>query len=86
MDGAYGFSIGGPKYSTEETDAAIHAAIEEPDEAKAKEMFGKLEQQFKEDTMFVNLYQELKGSVVGSKIKGYTNIERGYVDITNFYK
>ncbi len=86
MDGAYGFSIGGPKYSTEETDAAIHAAIEETDEAKAKEMFGELEQQFKEDTMYVNLYQELKGSVVGSKIKGYTNIERGYVDITNFYK
>ena len=49
-------------------------------------MFGELEQQFKEDTMYVNLYQELKGSVVGSKIKGYTNIERGYVDITNFYK
>lgn len=85
-DGAYGFSIGGPKYSTDEITDAINAAIQETDESKAKEMFGELEQQFKEDTVFVNLYQELHGAVISSDLKGYSYIERGTIDITNFYK
>lgn len=85
-DGAYGFSIGGPKYSTDEIDAAIHAAIEEKDEDKAKEMFGELENQFKEDTMYLNLYEDLKAAVVAKDIKGYSHRERGFIDLTTFYK
>lgn len=84
--GAYGFSIGGPKWTTDEIDAAIQAAIEEKDEAKAKEMLGDIEKQFKEDTVYVNMYEDLKAAVVAKDIKGYSHIERGFIDITSLYK
>ena len=81
-----GFVIGGPKATTPEIDAAITEAIEETDEAKAKEELGALEQVMKDETIVSNLYPEMKAAIVGADIKGYTTRERGAVDITNFYK
>lgn len=85
-DGAYGFSIGGPKYSTDELTAEIFAAVEEKDETKAKQMFADLENKFKEDVTYLNLFENLKGSVIAKDLKGFRHIERGYIDITGFYK
>lgn len=86
MGGVYGFSIGGPKWTTEEIHNSIIAAIEEPDEAKAKEMFGAFEQMCKENTYYTDLFTEMHGNVIASDIKGFQHIERGFIDITNFYK
>lgn len=81
-----GFVIGGPKWTTDEIDAAITEAIKETDEAKAKEELGALEQTMKEQFIVSNLYPELKSSVINKDLKGYTTRERGFMDLTNFYK
>ena len=81
-----GFVIGGPKATTPEIDAAITDAIEEMDEAAAKEKTGAIEQTMKDECIVSNLYPETKAAIVASDIKGYTTRERGAVDITNFYK
>ncbi len=81
-----GFVIGGDKYTTDELDAAIQEAIEEADEAKAKEELSAIEQTFKADVLVVNLYPQMQSMVTGSALKGATTRERSYVDITNFYR
>jgi peptide/nickel transport system substrate-binding protein len=80
------FTIGGTKYTTEELENSIYAAIEEPDEAKAKEMFRGVEEYIKENTMLTNICPEMHGVVIANDLKGFTTMERGYLDVTNFYK
>lgn len=81
-----GFVIGGPKTTTPEIDAAITELIEEKDTGKAKEEAGALEQTMKDQMIVSNLYPEMKAVITGTDIKGYTTRERGFMDITNFYK
>lgn len=81
-----GFVIGGPKITTPEIDAAITKLIEEKDTGKAKEEAGALEQTMKDQMIVSNLYPEMKAVITGTDIKGYTTRERGFMDITNFYK
>ena len=84
--GVHGFSIAGPKWTTDEIDAAIEKAINEPDEAKAKEMFADLEKQFKDMTLYCNIYEELHSSIAAKDIKGFAIMERQYFDATTLYK
>ncbi len=79
------FCIGGPKYTTPEVDSAIQAFIEEPDEAKAKEMGAALEQTWKDEMWFSNTYAEMHAAVVSKDLKGYNTLERGFLDMTGFY-
>ena len=81
-----GFIIGGPKVTTEEMNTLVHDIIAEEDNETAKGMIGELEQLMKADFIQCNLYPELKAGVVAKDIKGYNLIERGFVDITGFYK
>lgn len=80
------FKIGGPQFTTEEIENAIYAGIEEPDAAKAKQMFGELEQKLKEEVFLTNICPEMKAVVTAGDLKGYTSIERGFLDVTNFYR
>ena len=80
------FCIGGPKWTTEEIENAIYAAIEEPDVAKAKEMFKELELSLKEQTILTNICPEMHGVVIAKDLKGFSHIERGFLDVTNFYR
>lgn len=81
-----GFVIGGPKITTPEIDSAITELVEEKDTDKAKEESGALEQKLKEQCIVSNLYTEMKASIVGSTIKGYSTRDRGFLDPTNFYE
>ena len=80
------FVIGGPKYTTPELEESIHAFISEPDEAKAAEMAKEIEQTFKDGCWYSNTYCELHAALTNPQLKGYSTIERGYLDCTNFYK
>ena len=80
------FTIGGTKYTTEELENSIYAAIEEPDETRAKEMFRDVEMYIKENCMLTNICPELHGVVTAKDLKGFTTIERGFIDVTNFYR
>ena len=80
------FVIGGPKYTTPEIEESIHAFISEPDEAKAAEMAKEIEQTFKDGCWYSNTYCELHAALTNPQLKGYSTIERGYLDCTNFYK
>ena len=80
------FWIGGPKWTNEEIENLVYAAIEEPDEAKAKEMLGQVEQLMKENVMVSNIAAEMKATVMAGDLKGFTTIERGFMDPTNFYR
>ena len=81
-----GFCVGGPKYTTEEIDAAVHEFIAEKDEEKAKEEALALEETFKDGCWYSNTYAEMHAALTAPDIKGYSTIERGYLDCTNFYK
>ena len=81
-----GVVIGGPKYATPEYDEKVAAIIAETDEAKTKELVLDLENQMKDERLCSNLYTEMKASVTAADIKGYTTIERGYIDVTTLYK
>lgn len=83
---ASGFVIGGPKTTTDEIDSLIQEAIEETDQAAAKEKLGELEQIMKEQNIVSNLYPEMHAVVLGSNIKGLATIERGLLSITEFYE
>ena len=85
-DIAGGFIIGGPKVTTDETDALIHEIIREEDQDAAKEKIAQLEQIMKDGCIQTNLYPELKASVIAKDLKGYGTIERGFIDITSLYK
>lgn len=80
------FTIGGTKWTTEELENAIYAAIEETDEAKAKEMFRDVELYIKDNTMLTNICPEMHGVVIAKDLKGFSTIERGFIDVTNFYR
>ena len=80
------FCIGGSKYTTPEIDAAVTAFIEEKDEEKAKEILKDLENTWKADMYYSNTYPEMHAALTAAGIKGYNTIERGFVDITGFYK
>ena len=80
------FTIGGTKYTTEELENSIYAAIEEPDEAKAKEMWKGVEEYIKENTMLTNICPEMHAVIAAKDLKGFSTIERGYIDVTNFYR
>ena len=36
--------------------------------------------------MLTNICPEMHGAVISNDLKGFTTIERGYLDVTNFYK
>lgn len=80
------FVIGGPKTTTDEIDTAITEIIEDKDEEDAKVKIGDLEQTLKKDTITSNLYPQMRAAVLNKDLKGYTTLERGFVDPTNFYK
>ncbi len=80
------FHIGGPQVTTPEMDELAHAIIAETDTAAAKEKLAELEQIFKRDAIEADLYPELKAAVVSVDVKGFASLERGFVDITSFYK
>ena len=61
-------------------------AIEEPDEAKAKEMWKGVEEYIKENTMLTNICPEMHAVIAAKDLKGFSTIERGYLDVTNFYR
>ena len=81
-----GTVFGGPKATTPEIDAAITDAIQEPDEAEAKEKMATVENLMKEVCACTELYPEMVGAVVSDNVKGYTTRERGYVDATMLYE
>ncbi len=80
------FCIGGAKWTTPEIEEKIAAFIEEPDEAKAKEEAAELENIFKENMCYSNTYAEMHAALTAPDVRGYTTIERGFLDCTNFYK
>jgi len=80
------FCIGGSKWTTPEIEEGVQAFIEEPDEAKAKEIGKSLEETWKAEMMFSNTYPEMHAALTGKDIKGYNTTERGFVDLTGFYK
>lgn len=79
------FCIGGPKYTTPEVEEDIKTLIQEPDEAKAKEEAGALEQVWKDGMWFSNTYAEMRAEVITKGLKGYNSAERGFIDLTGFY-
>lgn len=81
-----GFCVGGPKYTTPEIEASINEFIAETDEEKAKEEALAIEQTFKDDCWYSNTYAEMHAALTAPDIKGYSTIERGFLDATNFYK
>jgi peptide/nickel transport system substrate-binding protein len=80
------FCIGGAKWTTPEIEEGVHAFIEEADEAKAKEIGAELENTWKDLMMFSNTYGEMHAALTAADIKGYNTTERGFVDLTGFYK
>ncbi|MCI6637745.1 MAG: ABC transporter substrate-binding protein [Bilifractor sp.] len=80
------FNIGGSKYTTPEIEAQVKAFIAETDRSKAKEEAAALEQTWKKDMYFSNMYKEMKAAITAKDIKGYYTIERGFMDLTTLYK
>ena len=58
----------------------------EPDDEKAKEIAGNIEQTFKDNMCFSNTYVELRAALTASSIKGFGRIESGLPDPTLMYK
>ncbi len=81
-----GMVIGGPKWTTDEIDSKITALIQEADNAKATELATELDEMMKESTICSNLYSEQHCAVYAKDLKGYNVIERGFIDVTGFYK
>ena len=80
------FNIGGDKYTTPEIEAAVEAVIQAKDNDEAKEKVAELEEIFKKDTLVINLCPEMKAVITQTDIKGLTTRERGFLDVTNFYR
>jgi peptide/nickel transport system substrate-binding protein len=81
-----GMVIGGTKWTSDEIDAAITEMIKEPELDKVKEMAANLDGLVKADTICSNLYPELMATVYSKDLKGYSRIERGYIDVTALYR
>ncbi len=80
------FVIGGPKMTTPEIDGLIDEIIQEADQEAAKGKIAQLEQIMKDNMIQSNLYPEMKSDVIAKDLKGHGTIERGFIDITSFYK
>jgi peptide/nickel transport system substrate-binding protein len=80
------FNIGGDKYTTPEIEAAVQAVIQAKDNEEAKTKVAELEDIFKRDTLVLNLCPEMKAIITQPDISGLTTRERGFVDVTNFYR
>ena len=80
------FCIGGSKWTTPEIEEMIDSVIQEPDEAKAKENAKALEETLKEQMVFSNTYPEMHAAITAADIKGYSTMERGFLDCTGFYR
>ncbi len=81
-----GMVIGGPKWTNDEFDTTIKELITAADNDKATEIATKLDEMVKEEMVCSNLYPETTGSVYAKDLKGYNTVERGYIDVTGFYK
>ncbi len=80
------FCIGGPKWTSDEIQSAISDVITAADNDTAKEKVAALEDLFKKDTLVLNLCPEMKAVITQTDIKGLTTRERGFIDVTNFYR
>ena len=80
------FCIGGAKWTTPEIEAGVQAFIEEADEEAAKQIGKELEDTWKAEMVFSNTYPEMHAALTAADIKGYNTGERGFVDITGFYR
>ena len=85
-DNIHGFHMGGPQTTTDELDGLVHSFIEESDDDAAKEILVQIEQIMKDDCIVSNLYPEVKAAIINKDLKGFTTLERGYVNPINFYK
>lgn len=81
-----GMVIGGPKWTTDEFDSTISSLIQAADNDTAKEIATTLDNMVKEETICSNLYQELHSAVFANDIKGYSKMERGFIDARTLYK
>ena len=81
-----GMVIGGPKWTNDDFDSTIQSLIQASDTKEATEIATKLDDMVKDQTICSNLYSEMKASVYAKDLKGFNRIERGFIDITNFYK
>lgn len=80
------FCIGGAKWTTPEIEAAIDTLIQEPDEAAAKEDAKALEEMLKAEMPYSNTYPEMHAALINPALSGYNTLERGFIDVTGFYK
>ena len=85
-DNIHGFHMGGPQTTTDELDGLVHDFISEQDDEKAKEILTQIEQIMKDDCIVSNLYPEVKAAILNKDLKGFTTLERGYINPINFYK
>lgn len=81
-----GMVIGGSKWTSDEFDSTIASLIQEPDESKMKELATTLDEMVKEETVCSNLYTELKASVYAKDLKGFCQMQRGFIDVSTLYK
>ena len=82
-----GVVIGGPKWTTDEIDEEIKQFISEKDMDKAKEILVHINQQLKDEMVCSHLYIEPKAAVTSTNVKGLSmRDERGYLDLTTFYR
>lgn len=81
-----GMVIGGPKWTSDEIDSLISEMITESDAAKVTELATTLDEIVKEETICSNLYPEMKASVYAKDLKGFYQMERGYIDVKKLYK
>ena len=81
-----GMVIGGPKWTTDEIDSKITELVQESDTTKATEIATELDEIVKDSTICSNLYSEQHCTVYAKDLKGYNVCERGFIDVTGFYK
>jgi peptide/nickel transport system substrate-binding protein len=80
------FCIGGPKKTSDEIMGAISEIITAENTDAAKEKVSALEEIMKRDTLVLNLCPELKSVITQTDIKGLSTRERGFIDVTGFYR
>ncbi|MCR4830187.1 MAG: ABC transporter substrate-binding protein [Pseudobutyrivibrio sp.] len=80
------FNIGGDKYTTDEIWGAVQDVIKATDNDAAKEKVATLEEIMKRDTLVLNLCPQLRAVITQPDIKGLSTRERGFIDVTGFYR
>ena len=81
-----GVCVGGPKWTTNEIDSLVANIISETDKEKAKDMLHQLDVTMHDNMLCSNLYSVMMASVTAKDLKGCQTRERGYIDLTSFYK